>query len=259
VYIDECGTHSLSKREPFEAFVLAGVIVPDYQYPALNELWRKWKQRNLGSPTKVVHEPNLRKGNGSFWFEGDRVKRSQVRSSLKQLLNELPFSAIVCVVNRPEYVQEIGIEALDASLPRHPYLMAIQFLMERLVFVLDRQFNGARARIIAEGRGPLEDALFQNEYTRLLIAGTSYVSAAWFRQQLVPGVEFRTKVDNIAGLELADLLARPCGEKVMAPEETPERWPEFRDKLCQGQETMHSILGLKIVPWHEKYNDLWKS
>jgi hypothetical protein len=58
---------------------------------------------------------------------------------------------------------------------------------------------------------------------------------------------------------LADLLARPVGEKVAFPKEEPDRWLVFRDKLCRGVETKHSITGLKVVPWNERYTDLWKS
>lgn len=61
------------------------------------------------------------------------------------------------------------------------------------------------------------------------------------------------KVDNSTGLQLADLLARPVGEKVADPSSQPDRWTTFRDKLCPGTETKNSPLGLKIVPWNEKY------
>jgi hypothetical protein len=43
------------------------------------------------------------------------------------------------------------------------------------------------------------------------------------------------------------------------PTSYPYLWPEFRGKLCQGHETKNSILGLKIMPWRERYKDLWKS
>ena len=125
--------------------------------------------------------------------------------------------------------------------------------------ILESQFNCASAHIIAEARGSREDALLQYEYVRLLLDGTSYISPSWFRQQLTPAIEFRTKEDNCSGLQIADLLARPCGEKIINNLSTPDRWPEFREKLCLGQETAHSILGLKIVPWHERYIDIWKS
>lgn len=259
IFVDECGASSLTADDEFKAFVIAAIIVPDEDYPKLDEQWKRWKADNLGSPNKFIHEPNLRRGTGPFYFNKDTNKRSLVIQSLQELVAKLDFTAVACVVNRPEYVAQVGLDSLDESLPSHPYLMTLDFLMERLVMVLERQFNGARAHVVAEARGPLEDALLQYEYVRLQIDGTSYISASWFRQQLATAIEFRTKKENCTGLQLADLLARPCGEKVLAPSTTPDRWPEFRGKLCCGQETAHSILGLKVVPWHERYVDIWKS
>ena len=258
IYIDECGQHTLGSKDEFGAFVLAAVIIPDDDYPRIDRLWKQWKSKVLGSSKKKIHEPDVRKGKGPFWFGGKKVESSKARGSLRDILGELDFTVIVCVVNRSEYVKEFGVGPMDASLPFHPYLMAVDFVMERVVMALESSFDGATASVIAESRGPLEDAIFQDEYVRLLIDGTSYISPAWFRQQLAPGVAFKGKDDNITGLELADLAARPCGEKLLAPESSPDFWPIFREKLCSGQETEHSILGFKAVPWDQRYEGLWE-
>jgi len=126
--------------------------------------------------------------------------------------------------------------------------------------VLEAQFNGGRAKVIAESRGAKEDALLQYEFARLHLDGTSYIASAWFRQQLHPGIHFEPKGGpNASGLQLADLSARPVAEKVAAPKSNPERWEQVRLKLCAGQQTKNSILGLKIMPWDPIYADLWKS
>ena len=259
IFIDECGTHSLTSKDEFDTFVLAAIIVPDKDYPKLDAEWKQWKADNLGSPNKVIHEPNVRRGTGPFYFNKDTTKRALVIKSLHTLLYRLEFLAFAGVINRPDYVAQVGLRGLDKSLPMHPYLMTLDFLMERLVMALEKHCGSARARVIAEARWPLEGALLQYEYVRLHIDGTSYISASWFRQQLVPAIEFRTKKENCTGLQIVDLLARPCGEKVIDPSKTPERWLAFREKLCHGQETAHSILGLKIIPWQERYANLWKS
>ncbi len=259
IFLDECGAHSLRAKDELEAFCLATIIVPDDQYDSFNKQWCQWKQITLGSANKIVHEPDVRKGRGSFGFRGNKKWRTAARESLRRQLEALDFQAIVCVVNRPEYLKLHGMQALDESLPTHIYLMTLHFVAERLALTLDTQFKGAKGRLVAESRGPLEDALLQYDFVRLQIDGTSYVSAAFFRQQLCPGIDFKSKRDNESGLQIADLLARPCAEKVLNPASTPDRWPEFRGKLCQGQETAHSILGLKVVPWDERYVDIWKS
>lgn len=54
-------------------------------------------------------------------------------------------------------------------------------------------------------------------------------------------------------MQIADLLARPCADKVIDPTGEPARWKAFKPKLCTGRVTMNSILGLKIIPWDESY------
>lgn len=259
IFIDECGSSSLTDTDTFEAFIIAAIIVTNRDYQELNKQWKQWKRTKLGSAKKIIHEPDVRKGRGPFYFNGNRAKRDTVIQSLHEHIANLDFAGIACVVHRKEYIAQIGLNCLDESLPAHLYLMALDFLMERVVLILETQFDGANAHVIAEARGPLEDALLQYEYVRLQLDGTSYISPSWFRQQLAPAIEFKTKKDNCTGLQLADLLARPCGDKILDPTATPDRWPEFCNKLCSGQETSHSILGLKIVPWHEKYTGIWES
>lgn len=260
IYLDECGAHTLSAKGEFEAFCLAAVIVPDGDYSKFDAEWKAWKQSNLGSAAKVAHEPDVRKGRGPFWLKGSKAKRQLVIKSLGKKIEALDFTAVVCVLNRPEYVKKYGEAAIDESLPPHVYLMMLHFLMERVVMVLDKYFGSVRAQLVAESRGFLEDAWLQYEFARLQIDGTAYISSAWFRHQLCPGVIFQGKGENNSGLQLADLLARPCGEKVLDPDSTPDRWEEFRPKLCPDQgETAHSILGLKIIPWADEYDGVWKA
>jgi hypothetical protein len=137
--------------------------------------------------------------------------------------------------------------------------MMLHFLLERAAISLQEHFDGAKAHVIIEARGGKEDALMQYEFARLFLDGTTYLSAAYFRAQFFPGIVFRVKSENCSGLQLADLLARPCAEKVLNPKSDPDRWTCFRDKLCTGVFTRNSILGLKIIPWDDRYEDVLKS
>ena len=254
IFLDECGQHAMAASDAFPVFVLAAVIIRDVDYQVVDATWKRWKHDNLGSDA-IVHEPDIRRRNPPF----RGVVGEAAAKRLPEILAELDFATLAVVVHRPDYVADFGTGPIDSSLPAHAYMMALDFLMERAVFALDSQFGGAKATLKAESRGAKEDALLQNEFSRLHLDGTSYISPAWFRQQLHPGITFLPKAANNTGLQLADLLARPVGEKVMRPEHDPPRWAEFRDKLCRGQETKNSIVGLKIIPWRERYEDLWKS
>ena len=259
VFIDECGAHSLKAKEPLKTFCLAAVIIRDSDFKDVDRRWKQWKRDYLGSATKRVHEPDIRRAEKSFWCRGDDLKRMKAVASLDRILDRLDFTGLAIVVNRPDYVRQIGIRALDDSLPHHPYLMSMHFLAERLAMALHSHFNGARARLVIESLESSADARMQYEFARLFLDGTSYVASAWFRRQFLPGIEFRIKEQNSTGLQLADLLARPCAEKIQRPASTPARWPVFRKKLCPGVETANSIIGLKIIPWDDRYQGIWES
>ena len=136
------------------------------------------------------------------------------------------------------------------------YDMALDFLCERIVMALDEEYEGAKGEMIAEARGPKDDARLQHEFVRLHLDGTSYIASSWFRQQLSPAIDFKTKRENVPGLQLADLLARPCGEKVLNPDGSPARWDVFSDKLVRTKKMLNSPLGIKIMPWDSKFTNL---
>lgn len=252
IYLDECGQHAVAAVDTFPVFVLAAAIIRDADYPVIDALWKRWKHENLGGENVIVHEPDLRRRTGPFRGEAGAA----AISGLQRVLAGFDFGAVVIVVHRADYVADYGVGPIDNSLPEHAYLMALDFLMERCLFALDSQFGGGRADVIAESRGPKEDAMLQHEFARLHFEGTSYISHSWFRQQLHPGIRFMSKRDNNTGLQIADLLARPVGVKVADPTSDPPWWDVFRPKLCKGSETKHSLVGLKIVPWRDRYANL---
>jgi len=259
VYVDECGNHALNSKEKFTAFSLSGILVHERDDHALDESWRLWKREYLGSETKLVHEKDIRDKTQSFYCNGDSARRAEAIKSLDHRIKTLPFTGFVCILERDRFVKRFGTDNIDTSLPRHPYLLTVDLLAERIALAIDVQLGGGKVRWIIESRGPKEDAAFQYEFARLFLDGTAYLSPHFFRKTFFPGLEFRDKTSNSTGLQLADLQARPCAEKVMDPDTVPARWESFRAKLCRGRETAHSILGLKVLPWDERYEDLWES
>ncbi|MGP6189290.1 MAG: hypothetical protein ACLPSH_04285 [Vulcanimicrobiaceae bacterium] len=259
LYVDECGNHALNAKESFTAFSLSAVLVHERDLVRLEETWGAWKKEYLGSEAKVVHEPDIRGKTKSFYCGGDSNRQNAAVESLDKCIRGLPFTGFVCIIEREKFVARFGKDSVDTSLPRHSYLLTVNFLAERVALAIDTQLGGGKARWVIESRGPKEDAAFQYEFARLFLDGTAYLAPHFFRKLFLPGLTFLGKGDCSAGLQLADMQARPCAEKVMRPVTTPARWETFRDKLCRGKETGHSILGLKILPWDEAYERLWES
>jgi hypothetical protein len=140
VFLDECGSPDLWAQDVFPAFCLAAVIVRECDWTDVDLRVRTWKATNLGNADAIIHEPNVRRGDWPF----NRPDRPDILESLRNLLTELDFVALACVIRRDAYLAEFGPEPLDESLPFLPYLMALDFLIERVVMGLDIQFNGAK-------------------------------------------------------------------------------------------------------------------
>ena len=89
----------------------------------------------------------------------------------------------------------------------HPYHYLMNILVEKYVQFLERK--GAIGDIMPEGREG-KDALLQTVYSGLRASGTEYVNAVRIKAVLRGDkLKFRKKKDNIAGLQLCDLLAHP--------------------------------------------------
>lgn len=123
IYIDECGSHSLKAKEPYEAFVLAAVIVRESEAEEMDRRWKSWKAAKLGAAEKIIHEPDIRWLRGPFFFEGDKVKALNACESLSHFITKLDFTTVACVMNRPAYRAEFRGMSPDESLPEHPYLV----------------------------------------------------------------------------------------------------------------------------------------
>jgi hypothetical protein len=219
VFLDECGAPSLNASDIFPVFTLAAVITTAEHYDRNLDLqWRVWKGTNLGDQDYPVHEPEVRGRSGRF---GDELS-SEVLGALGEFLHVADFSLAACTIHRAELRAQLDPERLDETLPDQIYLMAMDFIFERIVQHLDICYPGGKAMVIAESRGPKEDALLQYEFARLHLDGTSYIGDSFFRRRLHPGISFRSKSEHCTGLQLAD--------------------------LC-----------LKVFPWHERYEGLEKS
>lgn len=111
-----------------------------------------------------------------------------------------------------------------------------------------RKRGGAVGQTFAESRERREDALLQYEFVRLQLEGTRYLSPSGFRQQLSPTIEFRTKGNNLPGLQIADIAARPIAEWVKTRDNNTHRWNVFKPKLYDGSQGRPGSYGLKVFP-----------
>src|SRR5688572_9311429 len=123
------------------------------------------------------------------------------------LVASLPITVLASVINKQEYAANTVAAARPPKDPTWPldlYHIAFDFILERFVELLEQR-RGAGTIVIAEARGKKEDRQLSEHYHRRRVTPTQFYSAERFA--LLPErLEFRQKSDQVAGLELADLL-----------------------------------------------------
>ena len=104
------------------------------------------------------------------------------------------------------------------SNPAHPYHYAMETLLERYVHWL-RQEN-CIGDVMAEARGGKEDRQLKQHYHSLHQNGTGFVSASELAANLSSReLKLKQKGENVAGLQLAEFLIRPCYYAALARKE----------------------------------------
>jgi hypothetical protein len=93
---------------------------------------------------------------------------------------------------------------------------------------------------MAESRGGKEDMRLKKSYARLWEQGTQFVEPGQFQERLTSKqLKVKTKTNNIAGLQLCDLLAHSSRHEILWENRLVERPPApFAEKVIH-------ILGAK--------------
>ncbi len=94
----------------------------------------------------------------------------------------------------------------------------METLLERYVHWLRQE--GCIGDVLAEARGGKEDRELKQHYQSLHQSGTAFVAADELAANLSSReLKLKQKTDNIAGLQLAEFLIRPCYYAALARKE----------------------------------------
>lgn len=242
VYVDESGDHGMLTVDPnYPLFVLAFCVFHKRYYsekvvPPLH----KFKFNHFGHDLAVLHEHEIRKEKGDFKFQSRQHKDAFI-TELTDIIEVSNFILISCVIDKEKLR---GKQAV----PPNPYHMALGFCLETLYeFLQEKQQHDRLTHVVVECRGKKEDDDLELEFRRVCDGENRLGIALPF------SIRFADKKVNSAGLQLADLVARPVGLNLLRPEQ-PNRAFEVlkrkffcsggREKVGEGFENW----GLKIYP-----------
>ncbi|MGR4863371.1 DUF3800 domain-containing protein [Caulobacter sp. LARHSG274] len=237
IFMDESGSPVLENPDPtFPLFVLGAVLVSKEAYvgdvvPRLQRL----KFEAVGHDQLVLHERDIRRQQKDFAFlQVDAEAREVFIAAVNAIVAQAAFEVIAAVIDKVRLVARYAD-------PWSPYELALHFCLEKLLerlLVLGQ--DGRTVHVVFEGRGKREDRELELHFRRIVAN-----EAGWGRQRLDFTrlrweAIFTDKKSNSSGLQLADLIARPIGLKVLRPMQENRAFEILRLKLAPN--------GLKVFP-----------
>lgn len=243
VYVDESGDHSLASIDKdYPVFVLALCIFQKRHYaekiiPAVEKL----KFNYFGHDSVVLHENEIRKQKGDFAFLAHRPTRDVFMAGLSSIMEASNFILVACVVDKARVNRAAGAAS-------NPYHIALGICLEALrSFLAEKGQDQVKTHVVVECRGKKEDAELELEFRRICDGDNPGNLVLPF------DIVFADKKTNLAGLQLADLVARPVGLSYIRPQQSNQAFEMLKKKFfCDGGRSRLGVgyedVGLMIFP-----------
>ena len=240
LYVDESGDHTYyALEDPAKRYLgLTGIFIEhEYYRTTFQPETERLKQTHFPhSPDEpvVLHRADIINRRGPFWKLRDTEKERAFNEDFLQFIREQDYHIITVVIDKKTYIERYGEAAY------HPYHYCLTALLERYCGFLN--FYNAQGDVLAESRGGSEDLKLKRAYQRLYREGTWYWNCAFFQRTLTSSeIKVKLKSANIAGLQLADLLAHPSKQEILLEEQRiDDPGDNFGQQICQCIQTKYN-------------------
>jgi hypothetical protein len=234
IYIDEVGNPDLESSEnPNHRYLsLTGVIlelshVGSMVHPQMEAIKSRYFRSHPDEPV-IFHRKEMVNAKPPFEALKDPVILEGFDRELLVLLSAWEYTVISVCLDKKRHKETYATWRYD------PYHYCLAVLLERFVFFLNRE--NSQGDVMAESRGGKEDRRLKDSFHRLWERGTDYVDPPQFQKALTSRqLKVKPKANNIAGLQLCDLVAHPSRNEILHE---------------------HGLLGREISPFAQKVVDL---
>jgi hypothetical protein len=213
MYVDEVGNPGLGgTSDPNQRFFsLTGVILSletgrKQLYPKFEELKSQFFDSHPDDPV-VFHRKEIINAKPPFEALKKQYIREQFDEALLRIISETDFTVITVVLDKHKEFRY------------DPYHYCMSVLLERYVLYLDKK--GLNGDVLAESREKKENMRLKKEFRKLYENGTQYITPAKISNVLTSReIKIKLKINNIAGVQLADLLAHPSRREILLEKKT---------------------------------------
>lgn len=183
-----------------------------------------------GDDPLIFHRRKIVQRKRDFGVLNNSEKRALFDKALLRAMKVCEYRVITAIIDK----QEAGTK--DKWKEKHPYHYLMQIITEKFARLLDRVDN--TGDIMPEGRQGKKDTLLQEAYEAVREHGNYYYGASQIRHRIPSSnLKFRYKRDNIAGLQLADLIAHPSHMSMLAERHFPVTLGDF---ACKVEEVLNA-------------------
>ncbi len=208
MYVDEVGNSDLgASHDPNHRYLsLTGVIleleyVAQVVFPTLENLKQHYFGSHPDDPV-ILHRKEMVNKRPPFESLAIPTTEATFNQELLDLLTRLNYTVITVVIDKLEHSERYKVWRFD------PYHYCLTVLVER--YVLWLQYHQAVGDVMAESRGGKEDRRLKDSYERAFEHGSDFLQPDAFARYLTSRqLKVRAKTNNVAGLQLADLIAYP--------------------------------------------------
>lgn len=230
MYVDEVGNSDLgSSDDPNHRYLsLTGVIlrlkyVHEVLFPRLEDLKSRYFDSHPDEPV-ILHRRELVARKHPFQALRNPERAAEFDGELFALIRDLDYRLLTIVIDKKEHRERYAVWHAD------PYHYCMQVLVERYVMFLERQ--DAVGDVLAESRGGNEDRRLKDSFERTTTEGTNFLENSLVQARLTSRqLKVKSKASNIAGLQLADLLASPAFRLALARRRQEPLRPDFGAKI----------------------------
>lgn len=235
LYIDESGTHDYTHVKDIRNryLGLTGVLIDKrvndvMVQPQMEALKRAYFSYDIDMPPILVRQ-KIRKKEGVFKvLQDDAVNEKWEHSILNYLTGLIPFVRIYTVaIDKEQHIKKYPTETYNS------YEYSLEVLLWRVRGYLHKY--GAQADVMSESRGGKEDKPLKEAYNKCLTVGAKnrrYGTAEGYQEAFpAKSLMVRKKGENVAGLQIADLVA--AGQKLKTLEEKGKPLPKPMTKFMK--------------------------
>ena len=213
LYLDESGDHTYKLLDD-----------PSHRYLALQGVWfrqpddytafaddpERFKRDIFGPrPDKpvVLHRSDIINRKRAFGLLRDPGMQERFDAGLLEVVGRATFKMVCVVINKQEHLNRYRS-------PFHPYHYCLAAMLDRYGGWLN--YKNAVGDVMAESRGKEEDLQLKEAYRRVYRSGTLMFGHEHHQRALTSqDIKIQPKVANIAGLQLADVLAHPVKQALL--------------------------------------------